>query len=58
MESESAEQTETKSCKVIDGQFVVDIKQPIGGGSFSKVFAAWPKGNPKARLACKVIAKQ
>ena len=54
----SAEQPETKNCKVIDGQFVVDLKGRIGGGSYSQVFAAWPKGKPGQLLACKVISKQ
>jgi hypothetical protein len=57
MESESSEQSETKNCKIIDGKFVVDMNQRMGGGSYSQVYASWPKGNPSYQLACKIISK-
>ena len=58
MEAESSDQSETKNCKIIDGKYVVDIKQRLGGGSYSQVFAAWPRGNSSQGLACKIISKQ
>jgi len=54
---ESPEQTESKAAKVIDGKYVIDMNQPIGGGSYSKVYAAWPKSDGSVPLACKIISK-
>ena len=33
------------------------MNQRMGGGSYSQVYASWPKGNPQIQLACKVISK-
>lgn len=57
MEPETSEQTLPKTAKVIDGKFIVDMNQRMGGGSYSTVFAAWPKGSPGIELACKIISK-
>jgi len=37
---------------------VVDMNQRLGGGSYSQVYAAWPKGSTSTPLACKIISKQ
>ena len=49
---------DAKNTKVIDGTFVVDLGNCLGGGSYSKVYGAWLKANPSQRCACKVISKQ
>ncbi len=36
---------------------MVDMNQRMGGGSYSQVYAAWPKGNSGVPLACKIISK-
>jgi hypothetical protein len=56
MDIESSEQNEPKA-KVIDGKYVIDMNHLIGGGSYSKVYAAWPKSDPSVLLACKIISK-
>ena len=43
--------------KIIDGTYVIDLLHEMGGGSYSKVYEAWPKGNNQLRLACKIISK-
>ena len=60
MDLESSEQSEIKSAniKVIDGKYVVDTNQSMGGGSYSQVYAAWLKGSPGLLFACKIISKK
>lgn len=36
---------------------MVDMNQCMGGGSYSQVYAAWPKGHTEMPLACKLISK-
>jgi hypothetical protein len=57
MEIESAEQSESKNTKLIDGNYVIDLNSKLGGGSYSQVFISWLKTNPAERFACKVISK-
>ncbi len=42
---------------MIDGNYAIDMNNPIGGGSYSKVYISWVKSNPSERYACKVISK-
>jgi hypothetical protein len=43
---------------LIDGKYVIDLNQKLGGGSYSKVYVGWLKTNPNEQYACKVISKE
>jgi len=57
MDCESADVSESKNTKLIDNNFVVDLNQRLGGGSYSQVYTAWFKNNPSQQVACKIISK-
>lgn len=48
----------SKNTKLIDGKYVIDLNQKLGGGSYSQVYTGWLKSNPNEQYACKVISKQ
>jgi hypothetical protein len=57
MDIESSEQSESKNTKLVDGSYVIDLNNRLGGGSYSQVYISWLKNNPTERYACKVISK-
>ena len=36
----------SKNNKLIDGKYVIDLNQRLGGGSYSQVYSGWLKANP------------